>query len=296
MNSFVQGLFKAFSYLPWFVFYGLSNVAYIILYYVAGYRRKVVMDNLKQAFPEKTEAARILIAKQCYRNICDTFMETLKLISISEKALCQRVELENGDLLADLLSRGKTINLIAGHFLNFEMGNLATMLLVRPYSFIGVYMPLKSFVFEKIIFDMRSRFGTIMLPATRFRESFQPYEDKQHVLGLVGDQSTGNLHNAYWMSFFGKVTPFAKGPYTGSHKRNTALVLFSIHHLRRGYYKMHFQLLTESAGNTHPHTLALQTRDWLEETIRRYPADYLWTHRRWKRSFDPAEFGHLLVS
>ena len=67
---------------------------FVLAYYLMGYRKKVVLNNLLIAFPEKTEQERIKIAKQFYKNLIDTFIETIKLLSISDKAFAKSAQID----------------------------------------------------------------------------------------------------------------------------------------------------------------------------------------------------------
>src|ERR1700709_2604047 len=91
MYYIVYVFFYLISLLPMRLLYIISDFIYIIIYHLLGYRKDVVLDNLEKAFPSKTNDERIKIAKQFYHNLLDSFIETIKLLSASNKFLGKRV-------------------------------------------------------------------------------------------------------------------------------------------------------------------------------------------------------------
>jgi KDO2-lipid IV(A) lauroyltransferase len=252
----------------------------VIIYYVRGYRKEVVLNNLKIAFPEKTDKERIHIAKNFYRNFTDTFIESIKLISASKKQIEKR---SKGDfeLLNSLIAKGRNIHIMLGHQFNWEFANLLyAMHLSIP--FVGVYMPISSKILDKIFFNMRSRYGTILIPATNFRNQMHSVFTKQYILGLAADQNPGGVDLGYWMNFFNRQVPFIKGPGKGAVKNNTAVVFVGFRKIKRGYYEYKTTLLAENGVDHTPEELTVLYRNALEETIKKDPPNYLWSHRRWK--------------
>lgn len=280
MYYVVYGLLYLLSLLPLRVLYIFSDLAYVIIYYIRGYRKEVVLNNLKIAFPEKTEKERIRIAKDFYRNFTDTFIEAIKLISASKKEIEKR---STGDfeLINSLIARGRNIHLMLGHQFNWEFANLSYAIHLN-IPFVAVYMPLSNKIFDKIFYNLRSRYGTILTPATNFRNQMHSVFTKQYILGLAADQNPGGAEIGYWMNFFNKPVPFIKGPGKGAVKNNTAVVFIGFKKIKRGYYEFKVTLLAENGSDYTPERLTVTYRNVLEETIRKDPANYLWSHRRWK--------------
>ncbi|MGZ5220078.1 MAG: lysophospholipid acyltransferase family protein, partial [Chitinophagaceae bacterium] len=167
MYYIVYGFLYVISLLPLRVLFLFSDLTYFILYYVAGYRKELVASNLKIAFPEKTEEDRKKIAKEFYLNFTDTFVETIKMISISRKELEKRSQCEV-DYINELIAKGRNIHIMAGHQFNWEFANLAYAIYVK-IPFVGIYMPMNNKIFDKISFKFRSRNGTIMISAKDFK-------------------------------------------------------------------------------------------------------------------------------
>jgi len=293
MYYIIYPILYLFSLLPWRFIYFLSDVAYGILFYLVGYRRKVVMDNLDIAFPEKSPEEKKRIAKDFYRNFTDTFLEMIKLISISRKELDKRFSL-NADVINDLYPTGQNIQFHTGHFFNWEFLNLGVSANIR-YTLLGVYIPVANKSFQRIISGMRSQFGTELIPAPEFKSSFHRYAGKPYALGLIADQSPGNPRSAYWYPFFGRMTPFVKGPEKGARSLNTAVIMLDFYKVKRGYYRVDATLLTTTPNELPEGAITKELIQFIEACIRRRPANYLWSHRRWKHSFDPEKHGKMVL-
>lgn len=280
------------SLLPWRVLYLLSDGFYLLAYYVVGYRKKVVMSNLMIAFPEKSEEERVRIAKDFYHGFLDSFIEMVKFISLKDKDFSKRIS-GNFDLLNELYATGQNVQLHSAHFFNIEYLNWG----IPKYSsfpFIGVYMAVKNKALDKVILDMRRRYGSIMISAVEFRNTFHTYTKQRYALGLAADQTPGSPQAAYWLRFFGKLTPFVTGPEKSSRINNTAVLWVNYYRVRRGYYHAEFTLVTTNPKEFKRGELTRQYVRFLEECIRLRPANYLWSHRRWKWEYKE-EYSKLLI-
>lgn len=293
MYYLIYPLFYLLSMLPWRVFYFIGDGIYVLIYYVFGYRKAVVMRNLSIAFPDKTEQERIRIAKDFYHNFIDTFIETIKLISISPKEFDKRC-ITNSDVLNDLYKTGQNIQIHTGHFFNWEFGNLGIAKKLKG-RFIGIYMPLTNQNFNKLIVKLRTKFKTILISVPEFRTSFHNYNKEQYALGLVADQNPSNPIKAVWLPFFGKMAPFYNGPEKGAVRMNTAVVMMNYYKVKRGYYKIDFTLLTTTPKELPSGTITKELIEFIEARVKERPANYLWSHRRWKWEFDESKYGHLVI-
>ena len=287
MYYIVYPLLYLVSLLPFFILYFISDFIAFLLYSIIRYRKKVVMSNLAIAFPEKSEAERIKIAKKFYQYFTDTFIESLKFISISKKELLKR-STGSFDLINNLIDKGHNINLMAGHQFNWEFANLLYSFKLK-IPFVGIYMPVENKILNKIFLDVRGRYGTILISAPDFKNKRHDVFKEQYLLALAADQNPGNPSSAYWLNFFGRPTPFASGPEKGAIKNNAAVVYVGFNKVKRGYYNFTATLLTEQSAHTKTGELTCLYRDILEKTIHQDPANYLWSHRRfrfeWKEEY-----------
>lgn len=283
MYYVVYGLLYAVSLLPLRVLFLLSSAAYFILYYITGYRKKVVLDNLAIAFPEKTAKERKKIAKQFYLNFTDSFIESIKAISISRKELEKRA-LTDFRCLDELIEKGKSINLMAAHQFNWEFANLVCGLKLKT-NFVGIYQPIGSKIFNRIFYKSRQRFGTILVSTREFKSRMHRIFNEQYVLALAADQNPTNKPNAFWMQFFGKPVPFIPGPAKGAVKNNLGVVFVVFRKIKRGYYSFDASLIAENASACTPEQLTMMYRDVVMDTVLKDPANYLWSHRRWRHEW-----------
>jgi len=178
MYYVVYGLLYLLSLLPLRVLYLLSDFAYFLVYYLAGYRKKVVFHNLSIAFPEKSEEEREQIAKKFYRNFTDNFIETIKLLSAGKKFIRKHF-ITDPAIFYELYKQGKKGQVHLGHNFNWEIANLA-MGFYTPYTFLTVYMPLNSKIMDRLFRKLRSKTGCVLLPATKMASAMMPWRDKQY--------------------------------------------------------------------------------------------------------------------
>jgi KDO2-lipid IV(A) lauroyltransferase len=291
MYYIVYGMLYAVSILPLRALYLLSDFAYFFLYYVFGYRKKVVMGNLLRAFPEKTERERILIAKKFYRNLTDNFMELIKLVSASPDFIDRHF---TGDFsLPDkVFEAGKRCQVLLAHNFNWELGCLASPKRMK-HLVIVVYMPIGNKVLDKIFMKVRTKTGAVLLPATNMRNAIIPYRHELYSIMLVADQNPGSPKNAHWMDFFGKPTPFIKGPESGARRGNTPVIFCKFIKLKRGHYKMLLEMGEENPSSTNEGEITKKYVEFLSNFMREYPDMWLWSHRRWKWDWKP-EYGSIL--
>lgn len=291
MYYIVYGALWLFSLLPMRVLYFIADAIYGLVYYVLKYRRDVVMKNLMIVFPEKTEKERKQIAKKFYRNLIDTFIETIKLFSASRAFILKRFK-ANWEVVNQFKSSGKNVQVHAGHNFNWEWGNIAAAFHCQM-PFIGVYMPMSNKIFDRIFLKLRTRGGTIMISAKKMAEEFAPYKDKQYLLALAADQNPGHPGNAWWFNFFGKPTPFLKGPAKGAFNNQTVVIFAFIHKIERGYYEAVLTVAEKDGSLLSQQELTQKFVKYLENVIREYPDMWLWSHRRWKAEWKP-EYGPVL--
>ena len=287
-------LFYLISLLPWPVLYFISDGIAFVLRRLIKYRVEVVDHNLLIAFPNKSIAERAAIKKAFYQQFTDSFVETIKMLSMSDKSFEKRFT-SNVEVLNKLYETGQSVQLMAGHFFNWEFANWGASKYGK-YPFIAVYMPLSNAAFNKLIYNLRARYHSILIPATNFRTQFHKYASQgPYAMALAADQNPGNPLQAYWVSFFGRLTPFLKGPEKGAKLNNTAQVFAHFYRTKRGYYHLEYEVMTTSPNYFKDGQLTVMFAKVLEDKIKMHPANYLWSHRRWKYTYDENVHGNLVV-
>lgn len=284
MYYFLYALLYTISLLPLRVLYFLSDGVYVLVYYIIGYRKEVVIHNLNIAFPEKGKNEKIRIAKNFYHKFIDSMIETLKLLSASDAFFEKRFK-GNWELVNKYYDQGRKVQLHLGHNFNWEWANVSFSKHVK-YPFLGVYMPIANKALNRLFLKLRSRSGTILLSATNMSQEFSPYRNTQYCLGLVADQSPGYAMNkAKWFYFFNKKTAFTVSPAKNAVRNNTVVAFAFITRPKRGYYEIKFELAEEHPQNTNEIELTRRFVRYLEKVIIDNPDMWLWTHRRWKHEW-----------
>lgn len=292
MYYLIYGPLYLLSLLPLRLLYLISDVAYLFLYHIAGYRREVVKNNLAMAFPQKTKAEREAIAKGFYKSFADSFTENIKALSASNAFIDKHF---TGDFsVFDALHKKgvQKVQLHSGHYFNWEYANLSVpMHLVYP--FLGVYMPISNKAFDHMFYKMRMRTGAKLLSATNIRSEILPYRNDKYVLGLIADQNPGDPRNAFWVNFFNRPTPFLRAPENGARRGNIPVVFCYFKKEKRGYYRIIFQLAEETPSSTKVGELTKKYAAFLQWSIEQQPENWLWSHRRWKWEWKE-EYGKVI--
>ncbi len=273
------------SLLPLRVLYVISDAIYLLVYYVAGYRKGVVMQNLAIAFPDFSISERKKIARKFYRRFIDSLVESLKLLSASSRFFEKRFR-GNWEVVDRFYDKGRAVQLHLGHTFNWEWGNAVLTKKIR-YPFLGVYMPLKNRAVNRLFLNMRSRRGSILLSAQNMAREFAPYRGTKYCLGLVADQNPGyNLHLAKWFTFFNRRTAFTVSPAKNAIRNDTVVIFAAIRRPRRGHYEVIFEVGEENPSHLNEDGLTLKFVRYLEQVIIQDPPMWLWSHRRWKHEWE----------
>ncbi len=270
------------SLLPFPVFYLLSDAVYFLLYRIIGYRKKVVYENLKNSFPEKTHDELKTIEKHFYKFLCDLFLETLKTLTISEKEAIKRCSFNSNTkkIFDELYEQKRSCILVMGHFGNWEWaGN--TFSLVNKQQLYVIYHPLSNKHFDKLMYDMRSRFGTKLYAMKDTMREMIRNRNEINATAFIADQ-TPSPEGAYWTTFLNQDTPVFWGTEKIAQKLNYPVVYVTVNRVKRGYYEVNSEYLVMEPKNTTEGEISeLHTRK-LEKDIIAQPEIWLWSHRRWK--------------
>jgi len=269
------------AYLPFPVLYFISDVFYIILYKIIGYRKKVVRLNLKNSFPTLSDKELLKIEKDFYHHLCDTIIETTKLISFSKKEIQKRIKLKNSERYYELIKEGKSFSIVFGHYHNWEW-LVAAVPVYSPIKMFGIYKPLTNKPFDKMFYDMRSRHNIVPLPMQSAMRSIIKEAKTQFGFVIIADQTPSNVESSYWANFLNQPTPIFLGTEKISEHFNNAVVFVDVNRVKRGFLEIEFVVLAESTEGLKEYEITeLHTR-YLEKKIIEQPAYWLWSHRRWK--------------
>jgi KDO2-lipid IV(A) lauroyltransferase len=268
--------------MPFWVIYTLSDGLYYLVFYIVPYRKKVVLNNLKNSFADKSEAEIIKISKAFYRHFCDITVESFKMFHISEDELKKRFIFKNVEVIEQLYSQKRSIILAGGHYNNWEVFAAACQLGLS-HKCMALYKPLQNPWFDGKMRRSRSRFGLNMWPIKQAKEMFEQEKNNLTIAIFGMDQSPSNARRCHWVKFLNQDTGVSFGPEKYAKENNSAVVYGRILKVKRGHYAFEAELTTDSP-QVEPHGRILEsiTRS-LELDIIKQPEYWLWSHKRWKR-------------
>ncbi|HSC53863.1 MAG TPA: lysophospholipid acyltransferase family protein [Phnomibacter sp.] len=280
------------SLLPMFVLYALGDIIGFFLFGVVGYRKKVVLKNLRNAFPEKTEKEIDAIAQKFYSNFMDLWMETIKFLTMTPAGIKRRMSGDNS-ILFKYHAEGKSCQVIGGHTMNWELLN-GYYPLTQPLQFIAVYMQISNPAMERLFKKLRCRFGSLLIPAKEVRYGLDKYFQQQYLYVLGADQSPTKPAEAYWVNFLNQPTGFPTGPAKHTIKQQQPIVFSYIEKTGCGKYVVHLEPLFENLEGVTPEEITLAFVRRLEHILQQHPDNYLWTHKRWKHAWKPEYAGNWI--
>ncbi len=290
----IYGWIKIHALLPMRLLYVLSDIFYLIIYWVIRYRVPVVRKNLKSSFPDKSEEELKQLEKAFYHHFADYIVETLKLAHISLQELQERAYVQNPELIDKLMDNGHPCCLfLMGHYGNWEWysGSNSRFKDARLYQ---IYRPLNNKAVDKIFIHLRTKFGSSGIPKNDTgREVVRLVRNKvRSGVVFLADQtpSPSNLH--YWTNFLNQDTSVLTGAERLARKLNTPVVFLDVQMVKRGYYTLEIQLIAENPKETPENWITEEYARRLEKSILRKPEGWLWTHKRWKYKRSDAVIHH----
>lgn len=288
----LSALLHGLAYLPFWVLYGLSDFCFILVYYVFRYRRKVVVQNINESFPDKSEKERNKIIRQFYRHFTDTFVETIKLLHVSDDEMRRRIEFRNIEAVDKSIEQGRSVVMYAAHYCNWEW--LSSITLWSKHStdtvqFGQIYRPLKNAWFDKFFLDLRSRFNSYSYPKNSvFRELLSAKRNgKVTVTGFISDQHPNRNDEDDVIMFLNHYTAFITGGEVIAKKMDMDVLYFDVRKVKRGHYVCTIREISRSPKETAKYEITNSYASILENVINEQPAEWLWTHKRWKNKVTP---------
>ncbi|MBL7716303.1 MAG: lysophospholipid acyltransferase family protein [Bdellovibrionales bacterium] len=273
------------SLLPMWILYRFSDGLFLLFRFLKPYRNRLVLENLRRAFPEKSQAEIQEIAWGFYRHFCDLIVESIKSFTISGAEIKRRMAATGIDFLDPFKKPGTTFLLGAGHYGNWEWYAVSSQL-HSGFQGTGIYKPLSNKFLDGKMRETRCRFGFQMIPMKEAKDwlAQRKPSDAPGILVYASDQSPTDPRKAHWGKFFGMDTAMLYG--IEKHARETGLpVLFGrIRRLKRGHYQYQYEMLTSNPRETPEGWIIEEIHRRVEKQIREDPRYWLWTHRRWKHA------------
>lgn len=256
---------------------------YVLLFYIVGYRKDVVLKNMQNSFPDKSEEEILKLRKKFYKYLCDLFLEVFKTLTISKPAMIRHCWFDPATkaLVEQLADEKRSFIMVLGHLGNWEWGGNTFSLQLRHQLYV-IYHPLSNKQVDKLVYDMRTRFGTKLIA---MKDTFRAVLSKKDELfspAFIADQTPASAEKAYWTRFLNQDTAVFRGPAAIARKTNYPVVYAHIKRRKRGYYEMFGEIVTNDPSKlTEEEILDIYTQK-LERDIIAQPEVWLWSHRRWK--------------
>jgi KDO2-lipid IV(A) lauroyltransferase len=251
------------------------------MYYVIGYRKKVVFENLKNSFPEKSDSEQKQIAKKFYSHLTDIFLESLKGITYHINRLLKRYQAVNAEEIDIFYERMQNTITVGGHFGNWEWGNQTIDYLFKAKP-IALYKPLSNRYIEEFMRKKRARSGTVLIPVKFTKRAFEYPAGKPITVVMIADQSPPKSSLAYWVNFMNQDTACLIGIERYAKMYNFPVIFYNVNKIKRGYYTISIEIITTEPLKTKTGEITEKFMKLLENCILQNPEYYLWSHRRWK--------------
>ena len=286
MNAFIYIISYPFLYLisklPFRSLYLLSDALRILVFNFLGYRKQVIINNLKLALPHLTDKERNTIKKSFQRHFCDLFLEIIKSMGMSKKEMLKRFQIKNIEVLTQFEKQNRSAFIICGHYASWEwMMSLGYHMKHVGY---GLYKPIGNPYFDKLIKKIRSKHNAYMIPIQTAISIITAKEqnNERGVYGFASDQSPRPKPLSYWRSFMGIEVPVYTGAERLARSLNIPVLFGKINRVKRGFYEVEFKVISDQSASTKEYFITDTFTTWLEEQITADPSQYLWTHKRFK--------------
>jgi KDO2-lipid IV(A) lauroyltransferase len=275
-------LIRLFSFLPLGVLYVFSDFLFFLSYYIVRYRRPMVQNNIRNSFPEKSEAQLQKIERDFYKNLCDYAVETLKLITISKKDLSHRMKFSDAHFLKQFADKNQSIVFLASHQFNWEW-MMVSASINFPMKIDFVYQPVFTKLFDRVTMLSRTRFGAHPIPRDAVAREIVKRKEIVRGIAIVADQYPGyKSDKKYPAKFLHQDTVFFYGANSIASLTQYPVIYCSIKKIRRGYYEASPQIVALPPYGKNDNTVVDNYITLVEKVIRENPSGWLWSHNRWK--------------
>jgi len=267
--------------LPFRVLYFFSDIIYLVLYYIVGYRKSVVRDNIRKCFPDKSEEEIKHLIRLSYKNLSDVIVEGFKAFTMNDRQIKERHKVLNPEILNELENNKRGIIATPCHYGNWEWGALSASLFFDMPTIV-LYKPLSNPYVNKFVNKNRSRTKGRLVSIYESSKIFKEYADKRPFHIMAADQSPSNPKRAIWVNFLGRETAFLHGPELYAKKYNYPVIFVDIQRVKRGFYELYLSIISDNSVETKEKEITSKYAKKLEEAILKKPENYLWSHKRWK--------------
>jgi len=278
--------FRALSILPRFIIYFISDLLFLVLYYIVAYRKKVALKNIRTSFPEYSKKEVSRLARRFYLHLADVIVESAASIYFSKRRMNKMYQVSNPEIFEKYYKEGRSILVSMAHYGNWEW--TIPMSLTVQHDVVAVYKPLKNKYFDRAMQRVRGRYGAHVIPMKNIGRELINFKNNGvlTVSGMVADQRPIKQHIQHWVDFLNQKTPVFLGTEKLATKLDSVVLYGNAVKVKRGVYLAEFQLMSESPKLTEQYEITDKSFKILESIIQKEPAYWLWTHDRWKYKYE----------
>jgi len=279
--TLVFGFIHLISLLPFWILHRISDVLFLLIYYMVGYRKGMVLKNIKRSFPEKSDAEAKQIRKDFFRHFSDLMIESVKSATMGQKEFRKRYFITNQHLLDTYHEKGKSIIILSPHTGNWEW--IFSLVDVIPYDVYAVYQRLTNPYMDRYIRKTRQRFGAMMIPTTRtFKIILDAAQRGDQFLAWFAADQSARPNTAQWVEFLNQDTSFHKGYEDLAKEVNQTVLFLDIKKVKRSFYELELHVIADDPRSLPEGTIVTEFARLTEKRIRENPPYWLWSHNRWK--------------
>ena len=272
---------RVLSRLPLAFLYRLADLLGWLAFRVFPYRDEVVRENLSRSFPEWDEQHTRQVRRRYYQGFADMLIEVIKSATLTPDEIRRRVRILNLDSPRAYLAQGQSVLLAAAHQCNWEWMLLA-LSLELGYPLDAAYKPLVDPWAEREMKKVRGRFGCRLVPAKQLLPDIIRRGKVVRAVAMVADQEPTTSEHKHWTRFLNRDTAFYMGPEEISRVTRFPVFFIAMRRMSRGHYEMQFVPLSGPGEPLAPGELTERYVRQVERQIRPAPADWPWSHKRWK--------------
>ncbi|MDQ0965832.1 KDO2-lipid IV(A) lauroyltransferase [Flavobacterium sp. W4I14] len=269
------------SLLPLSLLFFFARLLYYLLYYVIGYRKKVVRQNLTHSFPEKSLAEIKAIEKKFFLYLAELIFEIIKMSSISKAETLKRVKFTGLEQLETHFAAGESILACTGHYGNWELGTLALGLSISAKTMV-IFKPIKNKIFEAWFDCMRTKYGNVFIAMRQTLRGMATYKNEPTLLCFASDQSPTREETKYFVDFLHQQTAALLGVEKIAKSTQRPIYYFKVSIVKKGYYHVEVLPMCLDPANMDEFAITNLHFKFLENIIKEQPQYWLWSHKRWK--------------
>lgn len=271
----------AVSMIPMSLLYVIASCAFFFTYYIFGYRKTVVIQNMARSFPDMRYAEIQYMVKKFYGCLADYFAEITKSISSPAVVLEKKIIFENLELVNKHVRAGRNVIACLGHCGNWEMLNFMPYKL--PHDMYAIYKPLRSGVMNRLMIKLRSRFGMQLIPDTSVVRHMLNKRSTPGVYLFLADQCPRIQDEKYKFELLNQESYIFSGMEKLARISGSAVIYLHITKLSKGNYNITCVPVCSDAASTNEGEITKMYVDLLTENVKEEPYGWLWIHKRWKQ-------------